>query len=144
MAAARESLNARYYIWGAQKVAIVQYLRECIKKYLALHSRRLSLDQKKSEIKKFRWDAHRRFSDDRLQVEDRSQGYNLREEAVNLMYFYLCPAKARSFTAAEFIDDVCQFAGATWSSECWDYRSYSLRLVQLYNNEVALSDSDNE
>ncbi|KAL3682012.1 hypothetical protein R1sor_000034 [Riccia sorocarpa] len=36
-----------------------------------------------------------------LQDDDRSDGYNLRDEAINLMCFYLCPKEARPYTVAD-------------------------------------------
>ncbi|KAL3696737.1 hypothetical protein R1sor_010813 [Riccia sorocarpa] len=34
-----------------------------------------------------------------------SGGYNLRDEAVNMLYFYLMPSKAPEYCVAEYIDD---------------------------------------
>ncbi|KAL3700987.1 hypothetical protein R1sor_019009 [Riccia sorocarpa] len=75
--------------------------------------------------------------------EDRSGGYNLRDEAVNMVYFYPMPSKAPEYCIAEYIDDLVHVIELNWPPECWNYRGYRQSMVQPYN-EVILSDSDDD
>ncbi|KAL3687688.1 hypothetical protein R1sor_013997 [Riccia sorocarpa] len=121
---------------------IVSYLRECIESYLLLHARGVTIEEKLREIENFREQGLRKFADEHDHDDDRSDGYNLRDEAINLMCFYLCPKKTRPYTVAEYVDDLVRLFGPTWPSECWNYMHYRNRMRSLYNNEVVLSDSD--
>ncbi|KAL3682672.1 hypothetical protein R1sor_000694 [Riccia sorocarpa] len=59
-------------------------LNYCIMKYQKIHNDGVPMAEKRAAIDRFRAEARRRFADDRLMMADRTEGYNLRDEPLNL------------------------------------------------------------
>ncbi|KAL3676433.1 hypothetical protein R1sor_026381 [Riccia sorocarpa] len=70
-----------------------------------------------------RWEARadKDFADKHLVPDDRAHGYNVRERALDLLHFYLCPARCRPGVAAEYLNELYQFVPSDLPVECHNF-----------------------
>ncbi|KAL3701887.1 hypothetical protein R1sor_019909 [Riccia sorocarpa] len=75
----------------------------------------------------------RDFANVRLQPEDMTPTYHLRERAIDLMHYYLCPSRASSGTYAEYGEDVYEVVPSYWPPECFNFKKhFQGALVELH------------
>ncbi|KAL3696518.1 hypothetical protein R1sor_010594 [Riccia sorocarpa] len=84
-------------------------------------------------IDRFKERAERDFANVRLQPEDMTPTYHLRERPIELMYYYLCPSRASPGTYAEYGEDVYEVVPSNWPPECFNFKKhFQGALVELH------------
>ncbi|KAL3688189.1 hypothetical protein R1sor_014498 [Riccia sorocarpa] len=80
-------------------------------------------------IDRFKERAERDFAN----PEDMTPTYHLRERAIELMYYYLCPSRASPGTYAEYGEDVYEVVPSNWPPECFNFKKhFQGALVELH------------
>ncbi|KAL3689888.1 hypothetical protein R1sor_016197 [Riccia sorocarpa] len=95
--------------YNRRRDLIVPYLRTAFVAYAAAHRDRWPLARCLEIIDRWEARADRDFADRHLVPDDIAHGYNVCERALDLLHFYLCPARGRPGVAAEYLDELYEF-----------------------------------
>ncbi|KAL3685128.1 hypothetical protein R1sor_003150 [Riccia sorocarpa] len=107
--------------YNRRRDLIVPYLRTAFVAYTAAHRDRQPMARRLDIIDRWEARADKNFADRNLVPDDRAHGYNVRERALDLLHFYLCPARCRPGVAAEYLDELYQFVPSEWPVECHNF-----------------------
>ncbi|KAL3689618.1 hypothetical protein R1sor_015927 [Riccia sorocarpa] len=107
--------------YNRRRDLIVPYLRTAFVTYAAAHRDRQPMARRLDIIDRWEARADMDFADRNLVPDDRAHGYNVRERALDLLHFYLCPARCRPGVAAEYLDELYQIVPSEWPVECHNF-----------------------
>ncbi|KAL3684768.1 hypothetical protein R1sor_002790 [Riccia sorocarpa] len=100
-----------------------------IRRYGRLYQTGQPLFARLKHIDRFKERADRDFAN----PEDMTPTYHLRERAIDLMHYYMCPSRASPGTYAKYGEDVYAVVPSNWSPECFNFKKhFQGALVELH------------
>ncbi|KAL3693468.1 hypothetical protein R1sor_007119 [Riccia sorocarpa] len=101
--------------------AAADLLHTRLSRYTAAHRGGQPMARRLEIIDRWEARADMDFADRHLVPDDRAHGYNVRERAIDLLHFYLCPARCRPGVAAEYLDELYEIVPSDWPVECHNF-----------------------